>query len=315
MPCYHPWTGYYSKDLNPSGKRSLVTNPRQALQPDEPIPMKCGRCIGCRLLYSATWAMRFSHEASLHADNCFLTLTFRDECLPEFNSIAVSDCQLFMKRYRAHVDYCFPGRKIRMAYCGEYGDQTGRPHYHFLIFGHDFSEDRKRWGQRGDYPVFRSASLERLWPFGNSEIGTLTFDSAAYVARYVTKKLHGEAAADKYWVIDYSTGELLHERTREFMKMSRKPGIGRSWFEKHKVSMYERDQVVVLGPSGSKVFKPPKYYDSQFEIVDPYRMDDVRESRLISLRNGRVALNNTYARLRVREQVKLAQISTLTRSL
>lgn len=306
MPCYSPWVGYYAKDLNPSGKRSIVANPSLALEPDVPIKMACGRCIGCRLKYSATWAVRCHHEAALHKENQFLTLTFAPEHLPKFNSISVSDCQLFLKRYREWL-WRSEFKKIRMAYCGEYGEQTGRPHYHFLIFGHMFG-DRKQWTTRNGFPVWRSKSLEKLWPFGHSEIGTLTFDSAAYVARYIVKKAHG-AMASKYWVIDQATGELLNENTKEFFKTSRRPGLGKQWALDWRNVYLGLDHVNVAG----RKLALPKYYDSLYEVEDPERFSDIKARRL-DTNSRRDKSDESYDRLKVKEQVKLAQLSQLPRS-
>ena len=74
--------------------------------------------------------------------------------------------------------------------CGEYGDKLGRPHYHAIIFGVTFV-DKKLWSIRRGNNLYRSATLEKLWPYGFSSIGTVNFETAAYVARYVTKKITG----------------------------------------------------------------------------------------------------------------------------
>jgi hypothetical protein len=306
MPCFEPWVGYYAKDLNPSGKRSIVANPRLALEPDCGIPMPCGRCVGCRLKYSRNWAIRIHHEASLHAENQFLTLTFAPEHLPPFGNLRISDCQSFMKRYREWL-WRSERRKVRMAYCGEYGSKNGRPHYHFIIFGHMFGDRRFRTRRNG-FPVWSSERLEKLWPFGRSEIGSVTFDSAAYVARYILEKKHGPMAT-KYWVIDPATGELLNENSKEFFKMSRRPGIGQGWLDRFGASVYERDQVIVDG----RKFPPPKFYDSKYELVDPVRMSDVKAERLMKMQ-CRDKSDDNYDRLQAKKTVQLAALANLPRS-
>ena len=99
-------------------------------------------------------------------------------------------------------------RKVRSFYCGEYGELFGRPHYHACLFGYR-PADCRVWSRRGDYDVYRSVELETLWTEGLSEVGSLTFDSAAYVARYVLKKVRGEAAMDHYLAVDAETGEVF----------------------------------------------------------------------------------------------------------
>ena len=108
MPCYHPLTAYYARKENDSGKRSLVFDVSLALA-DVPVQIPCGRCIGCRLDRSLSWALRCVHEASLHDQNCFVTLTFNDSSLPSDASLKVADFQNFMKRLRQEVS----PRKVR----------------------------------------------------------------------------------------------------------------------------------------------------------------------------------------------------------
>ena len=201
MPCYHPLKGYKSKERNKSGKRSIVFNIKEGLY-DQHVTVPCGQCIGCRLERSRQWAIRCSHEAQMHEKNCFITLTFSDEHLPEDRSVDVRHFQLFMKRLRKRY-----GDGIRFFHCGEYGDHFGRPHYHACIFNHDF-EDKKIWKQSGSGEIiYRSASLEELWPYGYSSVGEVTFESAAYVARYITKKVTGDPAQEHYEYIDPKSGK------------------------------------------------------------------------------------------------------------
>ena len=140
MPCYSPLIAWRAKHINPSGKTSLVFNQRDAAQPDDPVQLPCGQCIGCRLEKSRQWAMRIAHESSLYDQNCFLTLTFSDEHLPQNLSVSKRDLQLFMKRLRKH----FAPRKIRFFQCGEYGELNMRPHYHSILFNVDFP-DKYLW--------------------------------------------------------------------------------------------------------------------------------------------------------------------------
>ena len=132
------------------------------------------------------------HEASLHASNVFITLTYSDEFLPADKSLDYSHFQLFMKRLRKHF-----GVGIRFYMAGEYGSALGRPHFHAILFNFDFP-DKVFHASRGKHRVFRSASLEMLWPFGFSEIGSVTFQSAAYISRYIMKKVTGHVADDHY---------------------------------------------------------------------------------------------------------------------
>lgn len=217
----------------------------------------CGNCLGCDLERSRQWAVRCMHEASLHQDNAFVTLTYDDEHLPAAGSLDPAAFPLFMRRLRKEA----PG--VRYFYCGEYGEEGWRPHYHALLFGW-WPGDARRCGARGDHAVFRSEALGRLWPFGFSEVGDVSFDSAAYVARYVVKKVRGSAAAEHYAWCDQETGEVW-QRTEEFAQMSRRPGIGAGWFGRFGAELERNGKVVVAGHETPM----PRYYRKLMDKASP----------------------------------------------
>lgn len=279
----------------------MVFNRSSALQPDDPIHLPCGQCIGCRLERSRQWAVRCLHEASLYDNNCFITLTYNDKHLPPDRSLDVSVFQKFMKRLR----FKYSDQTIRFFHCGEYGELNGRPHYHACIFNFDFP-DKEVWKISNGHRLYVSKSLEELWEFGFSTIGDVTFESAAYVARYIMKKITGDAAEAHYERIDPTTG-LVTRLKPEYTTMSRRPGIGKGFFDQFSTDFYPHDYVVV---NGVKV-RPPKYYDGLLELTRPYEFDAIKERREV---NSFLHVdNNTPDRLRVREQVKLAQLSQLKR--
>ena len=301
MPCYHPLEGFRSRERNPSGKHNIVFNINQGYR-DLPVTVPCGQCIGCRLERSRQWAIRCVHEAQLYKRNCFITLTFSDEHLPSDNSLDVDHFQKFMKRLRKKF-----GPNIRYFHCGEYGENFGRPHYHACLFNHDF-KDKIHWKTVNDQKLFVSKTLEELWPFGFSTIGDVTFESAAYVARYVTKKVTGEKAIHHYNDINYETGEILQERKPEYVTMSRRPGIGKPWLEKFKTDVFQ-DSVVLRG----KELRPPKFYISQIEQTDPDVYKKIKNKRLRAGKEN--AHNNTRDRLDVRETIQLEKLKQLKRVL
>lgn len=275
MACFHPIKGY--KDGN-GGLTFVKTG--------VVMTVPCGQCIGCRLEYSRRWAMRCLHEASLHVDNCFLTLTYADEHLPAYGSLDKRAFPKFMKRLRKRS-----GARIRYYHCGEYGEESGRPHYHALLFGFNF-RDRVQCNIRNGIPVHRSQFLEELWPFGLSEIGTVTFESAAYCARYVVKKVTGERAKEHYSRVDPVTGEVVQIQP-EYATMSRNPGIGAMWFGKFGKETYRDDTVVSRG----RELKPPRYYDTLVERENPELLARVRSAR----RDKRNLREETANRLSTRE--------------
>lgn len=291
MACHFPLRAWYSKDYNKNGKRPLVFKIDEAAEPDQSMQIGCGRCAGCRLERSRQWAMRIAHEASFYEDNCFITLTFDDPHLnarrpedKEGNSLSnwsiwPREFQLFMKKLRRRN----PERKIRYFHCGEYGERPeegqilGRPHYHACIFNYDF-KDKKEFGSRGDNPYYISGELESLWPYGHCVIGEVTFDSAAYVARYIMKKRTGKQAGDHYRRINGfnpETGELEYDPLcPEYITMSR--GIGRNWFNKYQeTDLYNKDYVTVNG----KRSRPPKFYDKELERIDEDKYEEIKLKR------------------------------------
>ena len=196
MACYHPLKGYRSSELTKNGKRKIVFNRNQGYA-DLPVTVPCGQCIGCRLERSRQWAIRCHHEASLYENNSFITLTYADEYLPQNGSLDLNAQQKFFKRLRKKY-----GSGIRFYACGEYGSKFGRPHYHACLFNHDFA-DKTLWKITNDVPLYRSSSLEELWPYGHSSVGNVTFQSAAYVARYILKKITGEHADNRLKDLPY----------------------------------------------------------------------------------------------------------------
>lgn len=302
MPCYHPLEGYRSKTVNPNtGKRSIVFSKHQGYV-DQKVQVPCGQCIGCRLERSRQWAIRCVHEAQMHQNNCFITLTYSDENLPPNNSLVLEDFQKFMKRLRKKL-----GKGIRFFHCGEYGERFKRPHYHACLFGADFA-DKQVHASRNGHKYYVSETLQQLWPHGFSMIGEVNFETAAYVARYIMKKVTGKKAIYHYSEVDLDTGEIKNERKKEYTTMSRRPGLGSSWFENYQNDIYSKDYVVIRG----KKMKSPKFYDRKYEIVcdSDYNKIKGKRKKLALLNKS----DNTLRRLAVKEYCKKEQIKQLKRS-
>lgn len=306
MTCYHPIKAYRSKTLTANGKRQLVFNQRDST--GDVTEIACGQCMGCRLERSRQWAIRISHEASLYEQNCFITLTYSPENLPSDGSLRVRDFQLFLKRLRKRY-----GPKIRFFHCGEYGEQLGRPHYHACLLNFDFPDKYHFRNNGRSDQVYRSPSLEELWGMGHCEIGSVTFESAAYVARYVTKKITGPQAADHYTRVNPETGEIFSLKP-EYTTMSRRPGIGQPWLEKFKSDVYPHDSVVIRG--GTKI-PPPRYYNNRYEVMHPEKYAEIKHKRLTKQWTNIVdkLRDNTPERLKVKETVQLRTIETLKRNM
>jgi len=273
MACEYPMPAERTED----GRVVMVA--RKGDRGDAPLTLACGQCRGCRLERSRQWAMRCMHEAAQHESNSFVTLTYDDEHLPENGSLEKPHMALFMRRLRKRLAR-EGGPKVRFYGCGEYGDKYGRPHLHLCLFGWNFP-DRQHWKttERGD-PLYISDQLAKVWTFGQHQVGELTFESAAYVARYVMKKVNGHKQEEHYayeWHVDTNTGEITVKSSLqpEFNNMSRKPGIGKRFYEKHKDTIYRDDGVIF----NERMIKPPKYYDRLYEIEQPTKMQDTQATR------------------------------------
>lgn len=284
------------------------------------------------------------HEAQQHDRNSFLTLTYSNEALasrrtrweptvpytpPSREESALStdsaltnsssqaassyeeslrprDVQLFIKKLRFSQSELGLA-KVRHYSVGEYGERTRRPHYHIALFGEDFAGDRYHWRTSGEYNIYRSPRLEKLWGLGNCEIGELTTDSAAYIARYVMKKINGKKAQQHYRR-ETADGEIYY-LVPEFALMSRRPGIGRDWLTEYNRDVYPHDHVIVNGHK----FKPPRYYDKLMEAWSPATMAEIKFNR--EMRCKELEADNTPARLADKETVTKAKLAFKKRNL
>lgn len=303
MPCYHPLKAFQCFD------KTIVFDEVRKHDIVRSLDLPCGQCVGCRLERSRQWAIRCMHEAQLHQNNCFITLTYDNTHLPSNGGLHYEDFQLFIKRLRKSLG----NSRIRYYMAGEYGENFGRPHFHACIFGHDF-HDKKLWKRTPSGSLlYRSEKLEALWPFGYSSIGDVNFESAAYVARYIMKKAVKSKHSPEEWkwagkYSDLETGEIVQIKP-EFNKMSLKPGIGRDFYKKYVSDIYPHDYVILRG----KKVKPPKYYDKQYKIDQPYEYDE-----LLYMREKNAKLNsedNTPERLSAKETVTMAKLQKLKRNL
>lgn len=246
--------------------------------------------------------MRCTHEAKMWPTNCFLTLTFDDDHYPADGSINVRHLQLFMKKLRKLYVH-----KIRFFACGEYGGQTHRAHYHVLLFNHHFP-DQKIFSQKNKLQLFTSETLSKIWTDGIHTIGPVNYQTAAYTARYALKKISGDRAADHYTRPHPLTGALVRVQP-EFIVMSRRPGVGATWFDKFKSDAYPSDFLIVDG----KKHPVPKFYDKLKTQEDERLIEKLKRQRVLSSHKHRE--DNTPERLAVREEVLTDRVQRAPRKL
>ena len=301
MVCFAPLKGYRSNTVSPNGGRAVVFSLSEAYT-DLPITVPCGQCIGCRLEKSRQWAIRCVHEASLYDHNSFITLTYDEIHLPQRESVDLRHFQLFLKRLRKQNSH----KTIRYYHCGEYGDLHGRPHYHALLFNHDFT-DKQLFKEINKHKIYTSRQLQKLWPYGYSSIGEVTFQSAAYVARYILKKVSGPNSEQHYQHIT-SDGQIV-TRNPEYCTMSRRPGIGAGWYDKYETDLYPHDVCVVDGSKKAV----PKFYNNKYQLDNKNQYSKIRAARKQKARKK--AGNNTPERLAVREDLQIIKQEKLQRNL
>ena len=256
------------------------------------LSVPCGKCIGCRIDLAKEWAARMVMELPYSTSSWFITLTYNDDFLPlsQFSdsegnkypsmTLCKKDFQDFMKRLRKR----FPGSNIRYYVCGEYGSESLRPHYHAILFNAplDFEGKSVYSQSREGFTYYTTPVLNRAWsvyrrdtkewlPMGFALCSPVSYQTCLYVARYVTKKLVGlDAYQYQYYKIE-----------PEFSTMSRKPGLGRQWFEDHKS---EEDLITYIirinDTSGDPLkFKRPKYFENLYEIEYPELCTDMKTVR------------------------------------
>jgi len=282
MPCFYPLKGY--KDIQTGGLTFNQTGTAQTLE------VACGQCLGCRLDHAIMWAIRIVHESYLHLDNegnCFVTLTYRDpdKCtkqqykdgyyIPSNYSLRPLDVSKFIRKLRKSVTH-----KVRYFYCGEYGDENQRPHYHIVLFNHSF-KDQQLWKDDQGFYTYTSPSLEKLWPWGFSTVQELNYETAAYCAKYSLKKITGARAKEHYLRCD-DNGEaywLLPEYIRMSTGRNKPCGIGAGFYEQFSDDIFPSDEVPV--PGKGIIRKVPRYYQNILSTEDPAMLEEIKNLRQI----------------------------------
>lgn len=335
MSCYHPLKAYAR--MREDGKRDIVfvdNNDLPSYSRDghlfyEKLLVPCGQCIGCRLEYSRQWAIRCVLEAKQWKNNYFLTLTYDDEHLPitntavcdlngefvgEFENFSLFPDHLtkFMKDLRRQLEYHYNWQGVRFYACGEYGSKTQRPHYHLILFNMPDLKDLTLYKTnfQGDH-LYNSDFIDKIWNKGYSVLANVSFDTCAYVARYMLKKHKGKDSDF------YDRNGILPE----FSRCSRRPGIAFSYFDREKSRIYSLDEIIITDGKGqAKRVRPPQYYDRLYDICDPDDLKAVKLKRKATAEASmKKQLENTSLSadcyLALKEGNKLKQIERLTRSI
>lgn len=296
MPCYHPWTPPASMGLIPG------------------IQLPCRQCIGCKLNYSTEWAARCIHETKSHFYNCWITLTYDDEHLPYGGTLYRPHVTTFLRTTRKastrikNAGSILADRvgRLRYFYSGEYGEKKRRPHYHLCLFGLQMSDLEYEKQTELGHKLYTSKLARQLWPHGDHIIGELTYETAAYTARYITKKITGQLAEKHYETIDKTTGEIIQLQP-EFSGMSTNPGIGHDWYEKYHKDVH-RTETKHIYINGKKT-KTPRYYDKLHKRNNPIHNKKLHKITMEKARKNKK--NTTQPRLTAQETITIAATKNL----
>lgn len=308
-----------------NGAWIVADNPRVSAYADkvsrdwQEIP--CGHCVDCRLQHSRTWANRCLMELAFYEPfECwFITLTYDDEHLLDVGSnmfagtLVKEDLQKFWKRLRFKANYDGDPARIRYYACGEYGHRPGpngsglRPHYHAILYGYPLVDIVPWCKSKTGHQLFRSEKLESIWKNGIVAISPVTWDTAAYTARYILKK-------------NIINDKVYHKENviPEFTTMSRNPGIGRDYYEKYKGRIYDFDEIILKTEEGGIKVKPPRYFDNLYERIEPDNLKEIKEKRK-EMRDASTILKMSRTdkdyldQLRTEEEVLVGKIKALRR--
>lgn len=266
--------------------------------------LPCGKCISCRLEYARSWAVRCVHEAKMYENNCFITLTYNDEHLGE-NKLDPRDFDLFVMKLRSHIrakirktvgkvkwsqldqqqkKEIYDAFKIGIFATGEYGEKSKRKHWHALVFNWRPSDSKYKYSNdRGDR-IFSSETLDALWGMGITELGSVTFESAGYCARYSAKKLvHGKDDEHDYQPIS---------------RKSTHTAIGKKFLEKYYSDIFDHGYIVL--PNGEKT-SIPRYYEKWFQKHHPKKW----EHYVTQTKQNKVTKASEKSRTRLHEYQKV----------
>ncbi len=205
------------------------------------IKVRCGYCPDCLLHRGREWTCRLLAEHLVSGKNStFITLTYDDLNLPS-DGVSKRSIQLFNKSMRNFVDY-------RYYFVGEYGGEFGRPHYHAVLFGLDFT----------DCPLFSNIVPNAksgfnvncdYWRKGFVHCETLTPNLASYICGYVNSK------------IDIEKRRVMEAgRNPTFNLMSLRPALGVPYFDKNYKKIIDDGYIKFFG----QTFFLPRYFINKY---------------------------------------------------
>jgi hypothetical protein len=206
------------------------------------IAHACGQCLTCRKSKSLEWIIRCKHELITNPKAVYLTLTYSPEnlhksAINKMNSydrrgtLDPNDVTLFIKRLRQK----YINKKLRYIYCGEYGEDRWRPHYHMVIWGINFNE-------------ISQETLVNTWGLGyvDKSNESVTTNAITYIVSYLNKKKKSKALDKKIYTDN--------GRIPPFIRMSQ--GLGKEWANNKKHNWAKTGTIAHNGNQ----YPIPRYY-------------------------------------------------------
>ena len=242
----------------------------------------CGKCIACKINQSTEWADRLIHEYETNPVGGFVTLTYDDDHVKMFNgtlTLHEPDMQLWFKKLRWHLEQEGCSTEIKYFYCGEYGSETKRPHYHAIIIGVDI-------------PTLRTLG-NRLWKMCDPEcykVELICPESIRYVTGYISKAVEADT-------IRYAKE---HGIQKPYQRMSK--NIGLKWMSKNKKEIREKLSIITIEGA---IHPLPRYYKKKLHITKndyPDKTPDEFKKFHDNMKNAEQREKNLIAQKRAKGQ-------------
>lgn len=228
----------------------MCLKPTEVWPKNKRLLVPCGKCLACLSNKRNDWAFRLEQEYKASKEAHFVTLTYDRKNLKKVDyELSKRDLQLYIKRVRKLQ----PDRKIRYYAVGEYGTQTGRPHYHLLIFNSDEKIIRSSWSDDG-----RSKGIVH--------VGKVSSASVRYCLKYMVQP--------------------IDKKKKPFSLMSRGYGLGAHYLTDEMVEWHrsgDKNYIQVNGIIGRlpRYYKDKIWYDKEKreKVSDASKWLAIKKSR------------------------------------
>ena len=240
-------------------------NPMKIKNPytGEIIPTPCRHCINCTTrkiqelkVYAQAEQTKYALKGS---GSSFIRLSYDDVNLPVvyngelkrlgelivnnkvpkdfYPTLLKSDIQKFWKRFNITVKRKFSALNYSYIYCGEFGENYGRPHYHIILFGIDTDLAKQIIGL--------------TWKFGFVDYRPLKAGAVTYCAKYMYNDVYGAEREKKYTSKGIEAPFLCHSK-----------GFGDDYLKQQFMQNPDLQQF----KSGGYAYSLPSYFRKKYNL-------------------------------------------------